>query len=98
MQGLNEIVSKMAADATGSEIEKGDRLQDRLSQSGFTLLEVMVALAILAIVIGSIMRLQSQTLSLQYVAKFEIHAPFLAQGKLSEVIQSNSTGCLHLIP
>ena len=91
IQGLNEMAGKMTADAIGSEIEKGARSQDRFSQSGFTLLEVMVALAIMAIVIGSIMRLQSQSVSLQYTAKFESHAPFLAQRKLSEVTQSNPT-------
>jgi type II secretion system protein I len=77
----------------GSDRNGGKRVVPRgqLHQYGFTLLEVMVALAILAIVIGSIMRLQSQTISFHYAAKFEGQAPFLAQRKLAEVIQASPT-------
>jgi general secretion pathway protein I len=52
---------------------------------GFTLMEVMVALAILAIALTSIYRLHSQTLAMSFQARFYSLAPLLAQTKLSEV-------------
>lgn len=53
--------------------------------AGFTLMEVMVALAILAIALTSIYRLHSQTLSMSYQARFYSQAPLLAEAKLSEM-------------
>ena len=55
------------------------------SVSGFTLLEVMVALAILSIALTSIYRLHGQTMDLSSRARFYSQAPLLAQGKLSEI-------------
>jgi len=55
------------------------------SQAGFTLLEVMVALAIMAIVLVSVYRLHSQTLSMSTTSRFYTQAPLLAQGKLAEL-------------
>ncbi len=52
---------------------------------GFTLLEVMVALAILSIALTSIYRLHSQTLTMSARARFYSQAPLLAQQKLSEI-------------
>ena len=51
---------------------------------GFTLLEVMIALAILAIAMTSLFGSQSQALSLAIEAKFNGAASFLAQEKLAE--------------
>jgi general secretion pathway protein I len=51
---------------------------------GFTLLEVMIALAILAIAMTSLFGSQSQALSLAIEAKFNGAAAFLAQEKLAE--------------
>jgi len=53
---------------------------------GFTLLEVMVAVAIIAIVLVSIVRLQGQTISMNETIRFYAIAPLLAQAKLSEII------------
>jgi general secretion pathway protein I len=55
------------------------------SFSGFTLLEVMVALAILSIALTSIYRLHGQTMDISGRARFYSQAPLLAQGKLSEI-------------
>jgi len=55
-----------------------------LDSHGFTLLEVMIALAILAIAMTSLFGSQSQTLSLAIEAKFNGAASFLAQEKLAE--------------
>ena len=52
---------------------------------GFTLLEVMAALAMLAIVMTAVYRLHSQTVVMHQRARFYVIAPFLAQQKLSEL-------------
>jgi general secretion pathway protein I len=52
---------------------------------GFTLLEVLVALAILAIALISIFKLQGQTLRMSAKARFLTVAPHLAQAKLAEI-------------
>jgi len=52
---------------------------------GFTLLEVLVALAILAIALVSIFKLQGQTLQMSAKARFLTVAPQLAQAKLAEI-------------
>lgn len=53
---------------------------------GFTLLEVMVAVSIIAIVMVSIVRLQGQTISMNETIRFYALAPLLAQSKLTEII------------
>jgi prepilin-type N-terminal cleavage/methylation domain-containing protein len=57
----------------------------RFSNQGFTLLEIMVTVAIMAIVLVSIFDLHSQTISMNIDAKFYATAPFLAQQKLTEL-------------
>lgn len=52
---------------------------------GFTLLEVCVAVFIIAIVLLAVYRLQSQTLLMNYSARFYTTAPLLAQKKLAEI-------------
>ncbi|MCU0593194.1 MAG: prepilin-type N-terminal cleavage/methylation domain-containing protein, partial [Desulfobacterales bacterium] len=54
----------------------GERL--RRSPQGFTLLEVMVALGIMAIVLVSVYRLHSQTLAMSVESRFYTQAPLLA--------------------
>ena len=54
-------------------------------QHGFTLLEVLVALAVLAIALTSIYRLQGQTLMMSASARFYSLAPQLARIKIAEV-------------
>jgi general secretion pathway protein I len=53
--------------------------------SGFTLLEVMIALTIIAIVLVAVFGSQSQSLSLANDAKFNTTAALLAQRKMAEV-------------
>ncbi len=53
--------------------------------TGFTLLEVMVALAVLAIALTSVYKLQGQTMLMSAKARFLIIAPQLAQAKLADV-------------
>ena len=60
--------------------------------SGFTLLEVLIAMAIMAIVLISVFRLHSQTLSMAAATRFYTQAPLLAQSKMAqlEAISSNA--------
>ena len=61
-------------------------------QRGFTLLEVLIAMAIMAIVLISVYRLHSQTLSMAAATRFYTQAPLLAQSKMAqlEAMSSNA--------
>jgi general secretion pathway protein I len=52
---------------------------------GFTLLEVMIAVAIIAIALTTLLGSQSQSVSFANSAKFETMAALLAQSKMSEI-------------
>ncbi|MBU0973016.1 MAG: prepilin-type N-terminal cleavage/methylation domain-containing protein [Proteobacteria bacterium] len=54
-----------------------------LDANGFTLLEIMVSIAILALVLVTLFRLQSSTLKLAGHGKFNGLAPFLARQQLA---------------
>ncbi|MBW1691929.1 MAG: prepilin-type N-terminal cleavage/methylation domain-containing protein [Deltaproteobacteria bacterium] len=60
-------------------------LQSSKKISGFTLLEVMIAVTIIAIVLVAVFGSQSQSLSLANDAKFNTTAALLAQRKMAEV-------------
>jgi general secretion pathway protein I len=55
-----------------------------LTHKGFTLLEVMVTLSIMAIALISLFDLQIQTLSMNMETRFNACAPYLAKKKLAE--------------
>ena len=57
---------------------------------GFTLLEVMVAMAVMSIVLVSVYRMHSQTLTMNTAARFYTQAPLLAQKKMAEVTTTSS--------
>ncbi len=61
------------------------RPRSQRTSFGFTLLEVMVALAIMAIVLVSVYRMHSQSLTMNMAARFYTQAPILAQGKIAEL-------------
>lgn len=52
---------------------------------GFTLLEVMVAMAIIAIVLVSVLRLQGQTITMNESSRFYTMAALLAQSRMAEI-------------
>ena len=54
-------------------------------QRGFTLLEIMVALSIIAIVLVSVYRMHAQTVSMNNEVRFYATAPMLAQIKMAEI-------------
>lgn len=58
---------------------------------GFTLLEVMIALAVMSIVLVSVYRMHSQSLAMNTATRFYTLAPMLAQGKMAE-LKALSTG------
>ena len=58
------------------------------STAGFSMLEVMVALAIMAIVLVAVYRMHSQTLNMAAAARFRTEAPLLAQRKLAQIESS----------
>ncbi len=65
----------------------------RHTASGFTLLEVMVAMAIMAIVLVSVYRMHFQTLTMNTAARFYTQAPMLAQSKLAQ-LETDSSGII----
>ena len=56
---------------------------------GFTLLEVMIAMAILAITLVVVFQSQSQSISMAGRARFETTAALLAQSKMAEIEAAN---------
>ncbi|MEE4261663.1 MAG: prepilin-type N-terminal cleavage/methylation domain-containing protein [Desulfobacteraceae bacterium] len=61
-----------------------------MTSTGFTLLEVMVAMSIMAIVLVSVYRMHSQTLTMNTANKFYTQAPLLAQSKLVQLETGSS--------
>ncbi|MEZ4527284.1 MAG: prepilin-type N-terminal cleavage/methylation domain-containing protein [Desulfobacterales bacterium] len=70
----------------------------KTEKKGFTLLEVMAAVSLMAIVLTAVYRLHSQTISMSSSARFYTNAPLLAQRTMSELetkpdeFQGNSSG------
>jgi general secretion pathway protein I len=58
-------------------------------KNGFTLLEVMIAMAILAITLVVVFQSQSQSISMAGSARFETTAALLAQSKMAEIEAAN---------
>lgn len=56
-----------------------------LSRQGMTLLEVMVAMGIAAIVLVSIYRLQAQSITMEQIARFHTNAPLLAEQLVAQL-------------
>jgi len=58
-------------------------------KKGFTLIEIMVSLAVLAIALASVFKLQSSTIALAEAGHFKSSAPMLARRQLAELAQNN---------
>ncbi len=56
-----------------------------MDTKGFTLLEVMIAMAILAISLVVVFQSQSQSISMASGSRFKTTASFLAQSKMAEI-------------
>jgi len=60
--------------------------------AGFTLLEVMVAMAVLAMALVAVYQLQAQSISLAAESRFRTSAALLAQSKMADIeSESNLT-------
>jgi len=57
----------------------------RHKPQGFTLLEVMIAVAVLTIALSAVLGLQSRSLTLAAESRFHTTAALLAQGKMAEM-------------
>jgi general secretion pathway protein I len=64
------------------------RVKRKKRVSGFTLLEVMVAISIIAIALMAVYKLYAQTLSMNESLMFNTHAPLLAQKKMAELFSA----------
>ena len=60
-------------------------IEMRQQNFGFTLLEIMVAISVIAIVLIAVFKMHSQTINLNLAAKFYSTAPLLAQNKIAEL-------------
>lgn len=61
------------------------KADDRTSKTGFTFLEVLMAVSILAILLVGVHKLQSQMVLMSQATRFITLAPLLAQDRLSEL-------------
>jgi general secretion pathway protein I len=52
--------------------------------SGFTLIEIMVAISIISIVLVTVYRMHAQTISMNVISRFQTTAPILAKKVLAE--------------
>ncbi len=57
----------------------------RSEPHGFTLLEIMVAMAIIAIVLVAVYKMHHQTIDMNNAVSFHTRAPLLAQKKIAEI-------------
>lgn len=60
-----------------------------VEQKGFTLLEVMIAVAILAIALTSLFGSQSASVALATETRFNTHAPLLARMQMAEILSGD---------
>ena len=61
----------------------------RLQKTGFTLLEIMVAISIIAIVFMSVFKMHAQTVSMTASTRFYAVAPVLAKNRLAEFLSQS---------
>ena len=81
------MFARTAAISSLSRLANRYRLQPyrRAGELGVTLLEVMVALGIAAIVLVAVYRLQIQSLTLERIARFHTRAPLLAEQLIADI-------------
>jgi len=59
--------------------------ESRRISNGFTLLEIIVSISIIAIVLTAIYRMHFQTIFAVQIARFHVIAPLLAQKKMAQI-------------
>ncbi len=55
------------------------------ASTGFTLLEIMVAISIIAIVLVSVYGMHTQTITMNFISRFQTTAPMLAKQVLTKI-------------
>jgi len=65
--------------------DRGMRISGTKKAEGFTLLEVMVSMAIIAVALSAVLGSQSQSVSIAAEAKFNTTASSLLQSKIAEI-------------
>lgn len=63
----------------------GQPVRKQIGCQGFTLLEILVAMAILSVVVLAVYRLHAQSIAAVHTARFQAVAPLLARQKLAQV-------------
>ena len=84
-------IEDLKGDSIPVATKQGNIIDNWKTASGFTLLEVMVAMAIMAIVLVSVYRMHTQTLTMNTAARFYTQAPMLAQSKLAQLEAESSS-------
>jgi general secretion pathway protein I len=82
----------MIAPVAYNPVRRGFRRRPRQITAvpgGFTLLEVMIAMAILAIALVAVYQSQSQSISMAGSSRFLTTASLLAQGRMAEIDAAN---------
>ena len=85
MKAMSDSKNNLSPPAVCADIAPCTGRRVLRAADGFTLLEVMVAVAIISIVLLAVYRLHSQTLLMNHTTRFYTLAPLLAQGKLTEL-------------
>jgi len=84
-------ISARRADAAGSAVLAGVPGRRRCGEpatsraAGFTLLEVMIAMAVLAVALVAVFQSQSQSVAMLNRSRFETTASLLAQSRMAEL-------------
>lgn len=74
---------------SGGPVTQGPPQRIGAGRHGFTLLEVMIAMTILAISLVAVYQSQSQSLSMASDSRFLTTASLLAQGRMAEIDAAN---------
>lgn len=84
-RALHIQLLKYCSDNKVFQVSRARAGQYSKRNTGFTLLEVMISMAIIAIALVAVFGSQSQSLSLANEAKFNTTAALLAQSKMAEI-------------
>ena len=67
------------------------KIGSRRISNGFTLLEIIVSISIIAVVLTAIYRMHFQTISADQIARFHVIAPLLAQKRMALIERAGFT-------
>lgn len=85
LRSADSVIKILTGNQTRTLRRSQPETRNPQSKAGFTLLEIMVAISIMAIVLVTVFRMHAQTLSMTYSARFYATSPLLAQKKMVEI-------------